>query len=207
MLGLFLLLRTGCSFTQYRTYGRPTPARRPTFASIPPPCHGRGSIECWLADRNVAAVTTTDDSPEVLSPTTPTTLLDRPALAVIDGLVLLLFAAIGKSSHSTAGSLDLLATVKTAAPFWAAWYATSGITQSYSTTKTLQDAALQTVRAWGVAIPLGIALRGLSKGAIPPLSFAIVTLLATLVLLVGARVGWYALTTGIMDRADSLEHE
>ena len=44
------------------------------------------------------------------------------------------------------------------------------------------------VKGWAVAVPLGIALRGAIKGYVPPTPFIIVTLISTLVILVGVRV-------------------
>ena len=39
-----------------------------------------------------------------------------------------------------------------------------------------------------VAIPLGIVLRGVIKGYVPPVPFMVVTLISTLVILAGVRV-------------------
>ena len=52
----------------------------------------------------------------------------------------------------------------------------------------VSESFIKTAKGWIVAIPLGICLRGLVKGYIPPVSFAVVTMIATLVILGGARV-------------------
>jgi hypothetical protein len=136
---------------------------------------------------------------------------DRPVLAAVDGLALLAFAAIGKSSHAADGSVDVAATVAVAAPFLLSWFATSPWTKVYderdggngtvggeetvptTTTGLIVDVIIQTARGWIVAVPTGIVLRGLLKGYVPPTSFIVVTMVATLVILTLARVA-YALT-------------
>jgi len=129
--------------------------------------------------------------------------LARPLLASLDFVALTTFAAIGKASHASDGSLDLAAVAVTAAPFVVAWFATSPFTGVYQTllvnqgTPTTSSAAgskdvaiasvVQTAKGWALAVPLGCALRGVIKGYVPPLPFVIVTLIATLVLLGGTR--------------------
>mmetsp|Transcript_25088 Transcript_25088/g.35141 ORF Transcript_25088/g.35141 Transcript_25088/m.35141 type:complete len:212 (+) Transcript_25088:72-707(+) len=118
--------------------------------------------------------------------------LDRPVLAVVDLLSLFLFAGIGKASHSADGSLDIGAVLITALPFVAAWFLTSPLTGVYSdddqSKNVISDAFVKTAKGWIVAIPLGCVLRGVIKGYVPPLPFVIVTMIATLVILGGARV-------------------
>ncbi|KAL7470040.1 hypothetical protein ACHAXS_010289 [Conticribra weissflogii] len=128
------------------------------------------------------------NNPTIYSP------LDRPVLALVDTLSLIIFAAVGKSSHSPDGSLDFVAVLVTAFPFIASWIATSPLTGVYSPDERGEEVNLvgSTVfkvgKGWALAIPLGIALRGVVKGYIPPVSFMVVTLIATLVILGGARV-------------------
>lgn len=135
--------------------------------------------------------------PRATAPTVPLTLLhasptDRPLLAAVDAVTLLGFAAVGKASHNPDGSLDLLAVSETALPFWLAWFATSPFTGVYSAERKEGNVVVsqvsQVAPGWLVAVPLGIALRGLIKGYVPPLSFAVVTLIATLVMLCLARI-------------------
>ena len=118
--------------------------------------------------------------------------LDRPVLAAVDVAALIGFAAVGKASHSADGSLDIGAVLFTAFPFITSWLLTSPLTGVY--TKDSKDgnvvsaAFLKTFKGWVLSVPIGIALRGVIKGYVPPVSFVIVTLIATLVLLGGSRV-------------------
>lgn len=117
---------------------------------------------------------------------------DRPVLAAVDATALLVFAGIGKASHSPDGSLDIGAVVLTAAPFVASWLLTSPITGVYSPddrqTNLIKGTVIKASKGWAVAVPLGCVLRGLIKGYAPPLPFVIVTLIATLVILSVARI-------------------
>jgi len=120
---------------------------------------------------------------------------ERPILALIDAGALLGFAAIGKASHSAVdGSLDLVTVATTAFPFLASWFLTSPLTGVYAPSarnqdsNLVQDTLIQTAKGWALAIPLGCVLRGIMKGYVPPTSFVIVTLIATLVILTGTRV-------------------
>lgn len=118
--------------------------------------------------------------------------LDRPLLALVDAVALVIFAAIGKSSHSADGSLDPLAVLITAFPFVTAWLTTSPLTGVYSPDErgenVLSSTALKVGKGWILAVPLGIALRGAIKGYVPPVPFVIVTLISTLVILAGVRI-------------------
>lgn len=140
-----------------------------------------------------------DDSSEGFLTNTPATPLDRPLLAAVDAVALMGFAVVGKASHSTTdGSLDVLAVLFTSLPFLLAWFATSPLTGVYQpTTPQTADSsnlAVTTVRqvapGWAVAIPLGCVLRGLVKGYVPPTSFVIVTMIATLIILTLARLAF-----------------
>jgi hypothetical protein len=120
--------------------------------------------------------------------------IDRPLLAIVDIIGLIIFALIGKSSHSSDGSVDLVGVVFTAFPFVTAWLATSPITGIYSPdergdgTNMATSTVIKVAKGWAVAIPLGIMLRVLIKGYAPPLSFVVVTLITTLVILAVTRV-------------------
>ena len=118
--------------------------------------------------------------------------LDRPLLAVVDTISLVIFAAIGKSSHSGDGSLDLLAVLVTAFPFVTSWLATSPLTGVYSPddrdSNVLSSTAVKIGKGWLIAVPLGIVARGVIKGYVPPVPFMIVTLISTLVILTGVRI-------------------
>jgi len=124
--------------------------------------------------------------------------LSNPALATLDIMALLGFAAVGKASHAPDGSLDFSSVLVTGFPFVASWLLTSPLTGVYQDLQLIKDTAstadiakeslLQTVKGWALAVPLGCALRGIIKGYVPPLPFVIVTLIATLVFIGGVRL-------------------
>ena len=136
--------------------------------------------------------------------------LDKPVLAALDFVSLMTFAAIGKASHAADGSLDIGAVLTTAFPFLLSWFATSPITGVYSDntfsgereegSNEYLDAALGTLKGWAVAVPLGIAGRGLIKGYIPPLPFVVVTLISTLVILTIVRLLYTAVEGKLVQR-------
>ena len=101
---------------------------------------------------------------------------------IIDVALLLVFAAIGRRNHDEGDTLA--GVIGTAWPFVAGWLLGA-------TAVGLRRAPLAVRRAlgtWAVALPTGLVLRGLDRGDAPPVSFAIVALLFTLVTLVGWRV-------------------
>ena len=132
---------------------------------------------------------TVDDSfPTIYTPA------DRPLLAIVDAVAIIVFALIGKSSHSADGSIDVLGVLSTAFPFIGAWLVTSPMTGVYSPDERSPDTnmatstAIKVAKGWALAIPAGIVLRGVIKGYAPPVPFIIVTLISTLVILAGVRV-------------------
>ena len=129
------------------------------------------------------------------------TLFDNPFLATLDFVSFLIFASVGKASHSSDGNLDILGIVWTALPFIFAWFVTSPLTGIYQSTiiadtkkEQLIESLKVTIQGWIVAIPLGCAIRGCIKGYIPPLPFVFVTMISTLVIL-GLLRGTYAMFT------------
>lgn len=115
-------------------------------------------------------------------------LADRKGLVVGDLVALTLFAYIGRASHGMA-AFDLGVLV-TALPFFVGWFSLSPLLGAYTKTATATagDAAKSLVPAWGVSIPFAIFLRALSKGGeVPPLPFAITTMVFTFVALLGWR--------------------
>ena len=125
----------------------------------------------------------------------------------MDTFGLVLFAAIGKSSHGGGGGVDdgggisglldyyPLGVLSTALPFVAAWMTTSPFTGVYSPDDksaddedVLSNAAYKVGKGWIVAVPLGIALRGVAKGYVPPVPFVIVALISTFAILAGLRI-------------------
>jgi len=121
----------------------------------------------------------------------------RPVLALVDTAALLAFAAVGKASHDATGALSLVAVAQTALPFVASWFVTSPLTGVYDENSSggnlIQDTLIQTAKGWALAIPLGCVLRGVLKGYAPPVPFVIVTMIATLVVLTVARLGYAVL--------------
>lgn len=135
----------------------------------------------------------TNNDDEISTDGIPSSPLDRPVLSAIDTLSLLVFAGVGKASHSAVdGSLDLVAVLVTAFPFLVSWFLVAPLVGSYrpEATKDISSAAIQTTKAWALAVPMGCILRGVIKGYIPPLPFVVVTLIATLVILCAGRVGY-----------------
>jgi hypothetical protein len=139
------------------------------------------------------------------SPSKSSSPLDKPVLAVLDLVALLVFAGVGKASHATDGSLDLLAVGITAFPFMISWLATSFFTGVYGpidSQKWLQSSFQQTLQGWIVAIPLGCVGRGLIKGYVPPTPFVIVTMIATLVMLGLTRTAYHYFVTVEKEQAN-----
>src|SRR5207237_6562929 len=132
----------------------------------------------------IKEVTTTEKS------TNSKTLSDarRITLLVIgDALVFLIFAAIGRRSHGEAVGLDaVLQTVQTAAPFAIAWFIVSPFLGAYRRGLERQPRAmaLRTLLAWLAAWPVSMTLRGVFVDhAVPPWTFALITLVTNTILL------------------------
>lgn len=162
---------------------------RPSLPRPPPPrSSAPGSIALSLVGKDAGEDGSGAEPDSGLSLSTP---LDRPLLAAVDLASLIGFAAVGKASHNPDGSFDIGAVLFTALPFLAAWYATSPLTGVYGEDErggnVVSEAFLKAGKGWVIAVPLGIALRGLIKGYVPPTPFIIVTLISTLVILGGSR--------------------
>ncbi len=121
-------------------------------------------------------------------------LLSKAALPA--GLVLgdacsfLLFAAVGRASHNEAAGLNaFLLVAQTAAPFALGWFVVAPFFGVYrrATTSNVRSMLLRTALAWLCAWPVGLLLRGLLKSEVPPISFAMVTLIANMLFLGGWR--------------------
>lgn len=192
LLGLFNV-QTCSAFaplsTRFQTYASvsPLPKKKSSIAT-----HRHLSSPTSHSKSSALFVQNQEDEPSSSGLSTLSTPLDRPVLAIVDLLSLFLFAGIGKASHSADGSLDIGAVLITAFPFVTSWFLTSPLTGVYSdddqSESVVKDAFIKTAKGWIVAIPLGCVLRGVIKGYVPPLPFVIVTLIATLVILGGARV-------------------
>ena len=113
----------------------------------------------------------------------------RLTLIVGDTIALLFFAWLGRASHGKAG---LLGIVETALPFWLGWMGAGWVLGAYrpEAHESTRAALGTTVRVWAVGIPLGLVIRAVWLRRGIPLSFAVVTMLTTLVILGLWRGGW-----------------
>eukprot|EP01041_Mallomonas_annulata_P012037 gene12037-25225_t len=107
----------------------------------------------------------------------------RWPLMIGDIIALITFAAVGRSNH--AEDLNLIDTILTASPFLISWLFLSPLLGAYSQNATASKLGAFTglLPGWTLSIPLGLGLRGLMKGAMPPTPFIVVSMTATLVLL------------------------
>jgi hypothetical protein len=104
-------------------------------------------------------------------------------LALGDALVFVIFAIIGMRSHKE--SLTIPSVLLTAAPFAIGWLLVSPFVGAFrrSITSQPRKMSLRTALAWLIAWPVGLLLRGLIRHEIPPVSFAIVTLITNAIFL------------------------
>ncbi len=112
-----------------------------------------------------------------------------PILVAGDILAFLAFAAIGRGSHGEPTGLGALPeVVLTALPFAAGWFLVAPWVGAYRRELVAdpRKMATRTILAWALSWPVAMLLRGVFVDhAVPPLSFAIITLLFnTLLLLV-----------------------
>jgi len=121
-------------------------------------------------------------------------------LVIGDILVFLVFSVIGRISHGEPVGLTALPqVVGTAAPFAAGWFIVAPFVGAYRRDITAQprQMAKRTAFAWVLACPVGLTLRGIFVDhGTPPFSFAIITLLFVLIVMLLWR--WpYALTNSL----------
>ncbi|GAC1429045.1 MAG: hypothetical protein NVSMB65_02350 [Chloroflexota bacterium] len=115
-----------------------------------------------------------------------------------DALVFVLFAWTGRSSHGEAtGTAALGAVLGTAAPFLAAWFAMAAVLGTYRARDDAPRALLgRAALTWLLAWPVGLLLRAvILRRGIPP-SFAAITLIVNMALL----LAWRALAAGVLAR-------
>ncbi len=122
-----------------------------------------------------------------------------------DSISFIVFAMIGRSSHGRVTELEAL--LEIVPPFLVVWLlvapllgafrlhrkpAASEHAEQAASSGLLRAFLWRTVLAWVIACPLGLGLRALYLQRSIPLTFAIVTFLSNLVLLVGWRAlfGW-----------------
>jgi len=219
---LLYLFRASCCATSFTTcfiiidgadafvplqHAVPRSTTTTIFRQTPPPQNKKNSVvRIMMAsssednDDNDFTTTTTSPPLSLLKKKNdgiPFTPFDRPVLSMIDTVSLLIFAAIGKASHSAVdGSIDIGAVLVTASPFLLSWFVVSPFVGCYTpdATKDVPSAAIQVAKGWIIAVPMGCILRGLIKGYVPPVPFVAVTLLSTLVILSIGRVGYTVLS-------------
>uniref|UniRef100_A0A0E0GT96 Uncharacterized protein n=1 Tax=Oryza nivara TaxID=4536 RepID=A0A0E0GT96_ORYNI len=126
-------------------------------------------------------------------------------LASGDVLCLLVFSAIGRFSHGLP-VLDA-ETFKTADPFIAGWllsaYLLGGFGDDAKGRNGVGNAVVVAAKSWAVGIPLGLAIRALSSGHIPPTPFILVAMGSTWVLL----TGWRALVSLLFSTGQSQQDD
>jgi len=114
--------------------------------------------------------------------------LGRIALLVVgDAIIFLIFSAIGRRSHNEAAGFDALWQIAlTAAPFAFGWFLVSPFVGAFRHGLETQPRKMitRTTLAWTAAWPVGLLIRGLTEQRVPPLSFALITLISNMILLV-----------------------
>jgi DUF3054 family protein len=111
-------------------------------------------------------------------------------LAAGDALAFIVFAAVGRASHSEAAGLAaILQVAETAAPFAIGWYMVAPFAGAYGAEITGQPRRMlaRSALAWLLAWPIGLLLRALIRQSPIPISFAIVTLITNMLLLLSWR--------------------
>jgi len=116
-------------------------------------------------------------------------------LIVGDACMFLIFATVGRASHHEAAGIDAFWLImQTAAPFAIGWFVVAPFFGIYreSVTASMRTMLMRTALAWVCAWPVGMLLRWLFTQEAPPVSFAIVVLVANLLFLTVWR-GLFAL--------------
>lgn len=132
----------------------------------------------------------TADSAESAGTSTYADLARRFDLVVGDTVALVMFVYVGRAHHGDSSfDLDVL---KTAAPFLVAWLGVSPLLGAYTraATSTVAETVKIFVRSWAIAVPMGIALRGVVTEHVPPAVFSAITLASTFVIVGSWRVAY-----------------
>ena len=112
-------------------------------------------------------------------------------LAAGDALAFLVFATLGRGSHGeTTGLAAIPEIALTALPFAAGWFIVAPFAGAYR--RELADQprkmTIRTTLAWVISWPVAMALRGVFVDhGVPPISFAIVTLIFNTLILLAWR--------------------
>jgi hypothetical protein len=128
-------------------------------------------------------------------PIAPTGAGRAAVLAAGDVIAFLIFSAIGRASHAEAAGFGaLLQIAETAAPFMAGWFVVAPLAGLFRADIAAAPRRMlaRTSLAWLVALPIGLALRALIRQTSIPISFALVTFVSVLVILMLWR-GLFAL--------------
>ncbi len=134
----------------------------------------------------------TDTSPTAPPLSPASSRLTHVLLVGGDLLAFTLFAIIGRRSHSEAAGLTAwFEVLKTAAPFMAGWFLVAPWLVAFrardyqaGATTSVGDVAKRTALAWLVAAPLALLLRAILLQRGIPFSFALITFITNLTLLV-----------------------
>ncbi len=119
-------------------------------------------------------------------PATNYSLGSTAALVLGDLVALLLFAALGRSSHDRPpGAIPFVGVISTAAPFIIGWFSVGAVLGAFkqSAVSSVRSAFLRAAGTWLVAGPVGLLLRALFLQRGIPLSFAVVVMSVNFVLL------------------------
>lgn len=111
----------------------------------------------------------------------------RPALALVDVLAVLVFAAIGRRSHEE--SAAIVGVLEVAAPFLVGGLVGAAAARSWRDPLSWRSG----IAVWLGAVVLGLALRAFLYERLP-LSFAVVATVSLAVLV----LGWRGVVRGIM---------
>lgn len=108
-------------------------------------------------------------------------------LVIGDGIVFLIFAAVGRRSHGEAASISsFLQVVGTAAPFALGWFMISPIVGAYHRRQTtgVRKMAQWTALSWLAAWPVALLFRGVAVDhAVPPRTFMLISLISNMLFL------------------------
>lgn len=131
-------------------------------------------------------------------PITSGDVLRIAGLVVGDAVAFLVFAGLGRGQHHEATGLGAVGEVAlTALPFALGWFVVSPLVGAYRRAVTSRPRAMvsRTTLAWLASWPVALLLRWAFTGRVPPVSFAVVTLIANTIIL-GLWRGGYALVAG-----------
>ncbi|KAL9272086.1 hypothetical protein AKJ16_DCAP14165 [Drosera capensis] len=116
-------------------------------------------------------------------------------LAGGDVMGLVLFAAIGRLGHGL--PVFDVDTLRTADPFIAGWFLSAYFLGGYDENGRGMNgwtkAVIAAAKSWALGIPLGVGIRAVSLGHLPPINFISVTMGSTAVLLIGWRALFFRL--------------